>query len=498
MAISNAVDLSARARVVGIETVYKNLRDSNIAILPQRIAVIGQGSTDAVYATEKRQVTSANQAGNLFGYGSPVHLAVKQLLPVNGDGVGTIPVTVYPLTDHTSGVAATGSITPTGTVTESAQARVLVNNIRSELFVISIGDTIATLTPKIAAAINATLDMPVTAVSTATAVNLTSKWKGLSANDINVVISGGESSGVTFAITQLSGGLADPEVTSALNQIGNVWETMVLNCLSIANTDALNAYRDAGEGRWGALVRKPFVVFTGNTIADPTAATATAEARKTDRINSQLPSPGATDLPFVVAARQLARIAVVANENPPCDYGSQQAAGLVPGPDAVQWTYTDRDYAIKRGSSTVEVRDGVVTLSDVVTFYHPTGEEPPAYSYVCDIVKLQNIIFNLDIRFANKEWDGAPLIPDDQPTTNPRAKKPKMAVAEASTLADSLGLEAIISDTEYTKKGTIAQISSTNPKRLDMVFPVKVSGNTNILGVDLQFGFFFGTNQVVG
>lgn len=498
MAISNAVDLSARARVVGIETVYKNLRDSNIAILPQRIAVIGQGSTDAVYATEKRQVTSANQAGNLFGYGSPVHLAVKQLLPVNGDGVGTIPVTVYPLTDHTSGVAATGSITPTGTVTESAQARVLVNNIRSELFVISIGDTIATLTPKIAAAINATLDMPVTAVSTATAVNLTSKWKGLSANDINVAISGGESSGVTFAITQLSGGLADPEVTSALNQIGNVWETMVLNCLSIANTDALNAYRDAGEGRWGALVRKPFVVFTGNTIADPTAATATAEARKTDRINSQLPSPGATDLPLVVAARQLARIAVVANENPPCDYGSQQATGLVPGPDAVQWTYTDRDYAIKRGSSTVEVRDGVVTLSDVVTFYHPTGEEPPAYSYVCDIVKLQNIIFNLDIRFANKEWDGAPLIPDDQPTTNSRAKKPKMAVAEASTLADSLGLEAILSDTEYTKKGTIAQISSTNPKRLDMVFPVKLSGNTNILSVDLQFGFYFGTNQVVG
>lgn len=498
MAISNAVELSARARVVGIETIYKNLRNSNIAILPQRIAIIGQGSTTAVYSTEKRQVTSANQAGNLFGYGSPVHLACKQLLPANGDGVGSIPVTIYPLAQHTSGVAATGVITPTGTVTESAQARVLINNIRSELFVISIGDTIATLATKIAEAINSTLDAPVIAVATATAVNLTSKWEGTSANDIDVVISGGESSGITFAITQLSGGLADPDVSAALNQIGNVWETMVLNCLPIANTDALNEYQQFGEGRWGALTRKPLIVFTGNTIADPTAATAISDARKSDRVNSQLVSPGASDLPFVVAARQLARIAVTANENPPCDYGSSQATGLVPGPDSVQWLYNDRDFAIKRGSSTVEVRDGIVTLSDVVTFYHPTGEEPPAYSYVCDIVKLQNIIFNLDIRFANAEWDGAPLIPDDQPTTNPRAKKPKMAVATASAMADQLGLEAIISDPKYTRENTRAEINSNNPKRLDMVFPVKLSGNTNILSVDLQFGFYFGTSQIVG
>lgn len=498
MAISTAVDISARARTVGIETIYKNLRNSNIAILPQRVAVFGQGATDAVYSTAKQQVTSSNQAGSIYGYGSPIHLAVQQLLPANGDGVGTIPVTIYPLTDHTSGVAATGAITPTGSVTESAQARVIVNNIRSEIFVISLGDTIAALTPKIAAAINATLSMPVKAVSTATAVNLTSKWKGVSANDIKVTISGGESSGITFALTQPSGGLADPEIDAALGQMGNVWETLLLNCFSIANTDALNAFQTVGEGRWGALVRKPFTAILGNTIADPTLATAVAESRKTDKVNIQIPSPGAVDLPCVIAARAIAKIATTANENPPCDYGSLQLTGLVPGDDADQWNYPQREYAIKRGSSSVEVRDGVVTLSDVVTFYHPTGEEPPAYSYLCDIVKLQNIIFNLDIRFSNADWDGAPLIPDDQPTTNPRAKKPKMAVAVAASMADSLGLEAIISDVKYTKSGIVAQISSTNPKRLDMLFPVKLSGNTNILSIDLQFGFFFGTNQVVG
>lgn len=498
MAISNAVDASAVARVVGIETIYKNLRNGSIAILPQRIAVIGQGATSAIFSTTKQQVTSANQAGNLFGYGSPVHLAVKQLLPVNGDGVGTIPVTVYPLVDASTGVAATGKITPTGTATTSGAFRVLISGVRSEQFVITTGMTLADAATRIATAINSVLDMPVTAVVASNEVNLTSKWKGVSANDINVQVVGATDTGITFAITQLSGGLVNPSIAPATSQIVSVWETLVLNCFNPEDTDVLNDLYDFGTGRWDPQVRKPLVAFVGNTAETVNDATLVTDARKTDRVNCQLVSPGATELPLMVAARQLARIAVQANENPPCDYGSLQANGLTPGADGVQWDYTNRDLAVKRGSSTIEVRDGVVTLSDVVTFYHPTGDDVPAYRYVCDIVKLQNIIFNLNLIFANSEWDGAPLIPDDQPTVNSRAKKPKMAVAAISAMVGNLALEAIISDPEFTKKNTFAQISSTNPKRLDISMTVKLSGNTNILSVDFNFGFFFGSTQVVG
>jgi phage tail sheath gpL-like len=202
-------------------------------------------------------------------------------------------------------------------------------------------------------------------------------------------------------------------------------------------------------------------------------------------------------LPFVVAARQLARIAPTANNNPPQDYGSQIATGLVPGADGEQWTYADRDSAVKKGSSTIEVKDGVVNLSDIVTFYHPSGDAIPAYRYVVDIVKVQNILFNLDLIFATKEWDGAPLIPDDQPTTNRSAKKPKTAVAAISSLLDSLGLNAIISDPETAKKNTLASINAQNPKRLDVSTTVQLSGNTNIISVDFNWGFYFGTTPTV-
>lgn len=501
MALSTAVDLSAVARVVGIKTEFVNLRGGNVVNLPQRIAVFGQGNSAAAYSSDKFRVTSAAQAASRYGFGSPIHLAVKQLLPSNGDGVGTIPVTVYPLEDGVAAVTAQGNIAPTGAVTKAGAARVIINNMPSQAFAINVGDSVATLVTAITAAINATLDLPVIATDatpgTSTQVGLAAKWAGPSGNDLFVEIEGGEDSGVTFAVTQPTGGAVNPDIDDALARIGNVWETMVLNCLNIADTAILNKFQTEGEGRWGALVRKPFMCFTGNTEADVATAIAVPDARKLDRINAQLVAPGSLDLPFVVAARQLARIAPLAQNNPPHDYGSRTADGLTPGSDGEQWNYIQRDQAVKGGSSTVEVKDGVVTLSDIVTFYHPSGDPTPAYRFVVDIVKITNILFNLDLTFATPEWDGAPLIPDNQATTNRTAKKPKMAVAAVCSLIDQLALGAFISDADYAKANTLAAINDQNPKRLDVTSTMKISGNTNIISVDFNWGFFFGTTPLV-
>ena len=493
------VDASAVARVVGISTTFKNLRAGNVVFLPQRVALVGQGTTaaQATYSNDKAVVTSAFEVGSTYGFGSPLHLAALKLLPTNGDGLGSIPLTVYPLDDDGSGVVSTGDITPSGTPSALASFKVSVNNILSEAFTIAVGDSVAVITAAMETAINAVLEMPIIAVDGTTVLDFTSKWKGASANDIQVEIVADDLAGNVFTITQPVGGTTNPDVQDALDQVGNVWETMMLNCMDVADTDTLDLYSTFGEGRWGALVRKPLIVFTGNTATTVANAIAVPDARKTDRTNAQLVAPASNDLPFVVAARQLARIAVVANNNPPVDYGSRDASGLTPGADGSQWNYTERDQAVKGGSSTIEVRDGVINLSDTITFYHPSGDPTPAYRYVVDIVKLQNIIFNTDLIFATPEWDGAPLIPDNQPTTNRSAKKPKMAVAAIASLVDSLGLNAIISDPETTKASIVSVINESNPKRLDTEYTVQLSGNSNIHDIGLNFGFFFGTAPVV-
>jgi len=498
MGISTAIDVSAVARVLGIKTNFKDLRGGATVFLPQRVALIGQGSTASVYATTKKIVFSALEVAQTYGFGSPVHLAARQLLPDNGDGIGTIPLTIYPLDDDGAGVVSDGDITPTVAPTEAASYIVRVNEIDSEAFVIpETGATVASVVTQITDAINANLNMPIIASDGTTLVTTASKWKGTSANDIVIEIIGSTTSGNSFVITQHTGGLVNPDVDDALNQIGNVWESMLLNCMDIADTATLNKYQTFGDGRWGALVRKPLITFTGSNLATVALATAVTDARKTDKVNSQLVAPGSNNLPFVIAARELARIVKLANNNPAHDYGSQDAAGLVPGADGDQWNYVERDAAVKAGSSTIEVKDGVINVSDVVTMYHPDGDPLPAYRFVVDIVKLQNIIFNLDLEFASDKWDGAPLIADDDATINPDAKKPKTAVAAAAAIVTNLGLNAILADAKSTIPDIVAEIDGTNPKRLNMVVPVKLSGNTNIKSIDLDFGFNFGTSTLL-
>jgi len=87
------VSATVVARTVGIDTAFKNLNPNAALLLPQRVALIGQGTTAAVYATTPLIVTSAATVGSTYGFGSPLHLAALQLLPQNGDGLGTIPLT---------------------------------------------------------------------------------------------------------------------------------------------------------------------------------------------------------------------------------------------------------------------------------------------------------------------------------------------------------------------------------------------------------------------
>ncbi len=497
MAISTAVNPSAVARVLGIETVFKNLRAGSIANLPQQVAVIGQGATNSVYPTTKAQYSDALTVGQTYGFGAPLHLAAQQLFPINGDGVGSIPVTFYPMVDDVSAIASTGDITPTGPASSVQSYIVRINNIDSASFVIQTGAALATMITAMVDAINAQTDMPVIAVDGTTKVDLTSKWAGVSANDIYLEVVGPTNAGVTFAFTQHTGGLVNPDIDLALAQVGDVWESMILNCLDIADAVTMNKLQVFGDGRWGALTRKPAVVFTGNLESDVNLAIVIPEGRKTDRINCQFVAPGSKNLPFIMAARSLARVVKLANENPPFDYGSQDVSGIIPGTDGEQWTYPERDQAVKAGSSTTEVKNGVINLSDTVTFYHPDGDLTPAYRYVVDIVKLQNILFNFNLEFAQLKWDGAPLIPDNQPTTNPSAVKPKTAVAAMAAIIDNLGLAAIISDPETAKASIAAGINGANPKRLDMSVTIQLSGNSNIISQTLNFGFFFGSATVI-
>lgn len=488
------VDLTAVARTVGIETAFVNLRGDSVVLLPQRVAVVGQGATSVTYPLTPATFLSALAVANVYGFGSPLHLAAKELLPINGDGLGVIPMTIYPLDDATGTTASVGELLAAGTASATGSFSIVINGISTAPFVISNGDTPTVIALSMKTAIDAQTDMPVTGVATIGALALTAKWKGVSGDSIRLSVLGDLAAvGVTIGITDPTGGVGNPPVQPALDNIVSIWETMLVNCMEGTDTTSLDSYDVWGEGRWGALVKKPALVFTGSTESVVATLTAAGDLRRTDRTNATVQAPGSTSLPLQIAARAVSRMAVLANNNPPHDYGGQSLTGIVPGADVDQWDYPEQDQLVKAGISTSELRDGVVTMLDSVTYYHPTGEDPPAYRYVVDIVKLQQIIFNIDLIFNSASWDGAPLLPDIDITTNKTARSPKDAVTAINTMIDALGLLAILSDPKTAKTRTTAAIGVSNPKRLDVSLTVQLSGNANVISVDLFFGFFFGT-----
>jgi phage tail sheath gpL-like len=114
---SNAVGLDLISRVVGYKVTKGDFR-TIAPNLPQRIAILGEANENkqAGLTTSPVELKSAKEAGDKFGYGSPIHMAMRILKPLQSDGVGGIPVVAYPqlkAAGATATTIATNKITST-------------------------------------------------------------------------------------------------------------------------------------------------------------------------------------------------------------------------------------------------------------------------------------------------------------------------------------------------------------------------------------------------
>lgn len=485
-----SVSPSAISRVTGVAVKYKNFNTGNVQMLPQRLAVIGVGNHGVTYTTEKYECKgNASEIGDKYGYGSPLYLAALQLFPLVGKGAG-FPVTIYPLAEAEDSVQANGKIEISGTAVEAGSAQIVIGGQKATI-AIAAGDTAETIYPKIKNAIDGIIAMPVTCALEEDVFTLTSKAAGEVGNLIKTLVVSSVP-GITFTVTELTGGVKDPDIESALAEIGEIWETAILPCFDYKNNDRLDSVMIYGKGRWDDLEKKPIVAYWGCTD-DYETRTLITDKRPDDFINALLPSVGSIELPYVVAAKYLVNdILTVANDNPPQGYKGK-AEGLIAGDDSLQENYNTRNASVSKGSSTNIKTGNVAELCDVVTMYHPLNEgKYPSRRYVVDIIKLMNIVYNVRLIMEADELKGAPLIEDETVTSNKTAIQPKTVKTWFLNLAKNLADQAIIQDVETTKDGLEVSIDSENPKRLNVVFPVKLSGNVEITSTDIYFGFYVG------
>jgi phage tail sheath gpL-like len=486
-----SVSASAISRVTGVDVIYKNFNSGRAQMLPQRLAIIGVGNDNADYALTKYEIGgSASPVAEKYGWGSPLHLAARQLFPLTG-APAEFPVTVYPLAKAEESTPATGNIEAIGTVTANGSGTVYVGGIPAEFAGLK-NNSAANVLTAIKTAIDSILEMPViTGDITNGELPLTSKWSGESSNMLTLEIDANVP-GIIFSITAFSGGAIDPAIDPVLAKIGGVWETMILDTFDYKNTSRLDTYQIFGEGRWMVLEKKPALIVHGCTDDLETRIIIT-DPRKTDYTNFLIVSVGSRELPFVVAAKGLINdIMTTANKNPAQNYKGL-LTGLNCGDDSVQENYTQRNASVGKGSSTNIKNGNVAELTDIITFYHPEVDgKYPSKRYVVDMVKLQNIVYNVRLIMEADEVKGAPLVSDRDITINPAALAPKTIKTSFINLANSLQLNALIADAAFTKKNLVVELDSENPKRINTRFPVKLSGNLEVSSNEIYFGFLLG------
>lgn len=501
--ISTAVPSGAVASVFGNEFNYVNLREG-LAGLPQMIAIFATFDPlkTAVVADVPVRVFTGVEAGEKFGFGFPAHLAARQVLRKSG----IVPVYIFPIEEAGGAVVGSdGGILVAGTSSSSGTIVLYIGGQKVAVTIAS-GTTPADIATAIVAAITADVNLPITAEvdgGTAEQVNITSKYKGLIANDILFTINLTEAEkdatpgGVTFTVSAFTNGAGTPAVTDALVQMSDDWYTYVVNTFG-PDTTTMAAFATYNEDeRWDTLVNKFFRAFYGS-VDDLATITAITDALTLDRTNGAITSPGAYSLPLEFAALAVGQMAARNQNNPPQPYTGLLLDGLVPSSDITgsdgspQWTYTQRNAAVGAGCSTTILEDGVIKLEDVVMHYHKSGEDPPAYRWAVDIAKLAEWAYNVDLVFTGDNWRGKILVDDTDIVNNPDARRPRDATAEIFKLADGASFAAILTRPTFTKENTASSIDIANPNRLNITTLIVLSGATRIISLTTNFGFNFG------
>ena len=186
----------------------------------QRILFVGQ-KTSAGSATAGALVEAIANGGAedaLFGRDG----MLATLIRANKVRNQQVQVDAIALDDNGSGVDATGTIAVTGTATEAGTLTVITGSERNFKFSIAVasGDAATAVGLAIETAVNANLDVPVTALNATGTVTMTAINAGTYGNSIPLEVRGAVA-GLTTTVTGMASGATDPVLTAVFDVIAD-------------------------------------------------------------------------------------------------------------------------------------------------------------------------------------------------------------------------------------------------------------------------------------
>jgi phage tail sheath gpL-like len=468
---------------------------ANTSQQSQRALIIGQVTAAAIAAGTVPNVPTMSQGVNdaaaVCGVGSLLHL-MTQAYRLN-DTFGE--VWYLPLADDAGATPAVGSITITAAATANGTLYLYIGGVRIAQPVLST-QTAAQVASALAATINATSGLPVTAVAASNAVSLTAINKGPTGNDIDLRLNylgtrGGEvlPVGLLVSIASMGSGATAPSLTTALANLSNLtFDFIVSPYTDTTSLDALKTLLNDTTGRWSWSTQ-----LYGHFFAAARGTVGTLTTLGTGRNDQHGSIMGFNDSPtpnWIWAAALAGAAATSLRADPATPLQTVAIQGVLAPPLQSRFLLTDRNVLLYDGISTFSVGDdGTVYIENLITTYQKNafGAADNSYLEIETMFTLAYVLRALRAVVTSKyarvklAANGTRYAPGSNVVT-PNVIRADL-IAAYRTLEDA----GLVQKGDAFKDALVVAQNASNPNRVDVLFPATLIAQVRVFALLAQF-----------
>lgn len=445
-------------------------------------------ATGKATAGELTYVSSAEQAAELFGHGSILHRMVTAYR--NQDSTGMLYV--MPLADPDSGVAATKTVTVTGTASAAGTISLYVGY---ELVQVGVeaSEAESDIAGHIAAAINADVDLPVTAQAALGVVTVTSKHKGVIGNDltINVNLLGAANGqelpgGVSVAVADGTAGTGVPDIEEAFAALKE--EPFEFIALPYSDKTSLDAAKAAMTERWAYNVQLYGHVYSALRGAAEDLLEI-GEAQNDPHLTVFAVSETDPNFGFDRLGAAVGQIAVSVKADPARPFQTLVLNGISAPRVADRFSRTERENLLASGVATFCDTTSNTQIERAVTTYiqNSYGATDNSYQDAETLHTLGYIIRYLRTQITSKY--GRHKLADDGTTfgEGQAIVTPSIIKSELIAAYSDLMEAGLVENMDAFKSYIIVERNATDPNRLDVLFPPDLVNQLRIFAMLVQF-----------
>ncbi|MCY1669339.1 phage tail sheath subtilisin-like domain-containing protein [Rhizobium sp. SL86] len=475
--------------------VKPNYRNAGVFAWPEKAMIAGQKLAAGTLAPGQIiEVTRAAEGDVLFGRGSVGAKMVKAFRDANK----VTPLYVTALADAEGAVKSTGTFTFVGAASSAVVLRFRIGG-RQVRFTALTSDNVTAMATKLAAAINADLDMEVTAASAAGVVTCTARHGGEVGNEIDLRVDTDVQpvpSGLTITVAAMAGGAGNPSVQSVLDLLTNTWITkLVTPWADATNLGLLATWLTARYTAMSKLDCHGFTFKRGTFGELSTFGNLTNYPFLTCGGMKASPTPA-----YTIAATAMAIASFHLTNDPARQLRSLVLPGVMAPAAADQFTDEEKNLLLNRGISTFDhLSDGTTTISRMITTYKTSnlGAADRAWLDIMVPATASRIRYDWAL-YVSLLYPRAKLVDDDDVAALVRRDDddtdPGTAVVTPGRMHASWGArcklygeKVWIENVSQKIRESVFQRSTDDRQRLESRQKISIAGNLMVLAGSLEF-----------